>query len=125
MRAVDASDMAQRNSDSNIEDAYHEHWLSRCQDGIYEFHAPEFYLTKGVARFVNGRHRTLVLTQHLAEMPMALTSMDGYPLWAKQPSRISLQVLGVMSVRKVGEEEVFLFPDLPIRYLGYDDNIGK
>jgi len=124
MLAVDQTDLAQRNS-QRIEDAYHQHWLSPCPDGTYLFHAPEFYLTSGVARFINGRHRTLVLSKHLIEIPMALTNMDGYPIWAAHAHQSSLDVLARMYVRKVTAREAFSFPDLPVRYLGYDDNIGR
>ena len=121
---VDDIDLAERNS-QNIEDAYHEHWLSSCSDGSYLFRAPEFYLTQGKARFINGRHRMLVLSRHLAQIPMALANMDGYPVRATQPTSISERVLSKLAVRRTTKEEVFLFPDLPIRYLGYDVNIGK
>ena len=124
MLAVDQTDLAQRTS-QKIEDAYHEHWLSPCPDGSYLFHAPEFYLKNGVARFINGRHRTLVLSKHLIEIPMALTNIDGYPVYAAHAHQSSLDVLAAMSVRKATEQEAFCFPDLPVRYLGYDHNISK
>lgn len=123
MRIVDQYDLAQRNS-KNIESAYHEYWLSPCADGSYLFHAPQFYLTKGVAKFINGRHRTMLLSQHLTEIPMALTNMDGYPIWAANPHRTSADSLSQMSVRKLTEKDIFTFPDLPVKYLGYDHNIG-
>jgi hypothetical protein len=124
MRVVDSWDLEQRVS-KKIENAYHLHWLSRCADGTCLFHAPEFCLQEGIARFINGRHRTLVLTKHLKEIPMALTNMDGYPVYATHPHQISVQVLEQISTQKLTGEEVFEFPDLPLRYLGYDDNIGK
>lgn len=124
MRIVDQWDLAQRKS-KQIENAYHEHWFSECTDGSYLFHAPEFYLKEGVARFINGRHRTLVLGQHLNEIPMALTNMDGYPVCAPHPLQSSVKVLEQISTRKLTGEEIFEFPDLPQRYLGYDHNIGK
>ena len=124
MRIVDQSDLAQRNSE-NIENAYHEHWLSPCQDGSYLFHAPQFYLTKGVAKFINGRHRMVLLSQYLKVIPMALTNMDGYPIWAANPHQTSAQSLSQISMGKLTEEKVFTFPDLPVKYLGYDHNIGE
>ncbi len=124
MRVIDQSDLAQRNS-QDIKNVYHKHWLSDCQDGRYVFDAPQFYLTKGVARFINGRHRTLLLIKHLTEIPMALTGMDGYPIWATHPHQLSINSLNQMSVRKLTGQEIFTFPDLPIEYLGYDHNIGK
>lgn len=61
MRVFDKFDLAQRNS-ATIECIYHEHWLSLCPDGSYLFYAPQFCLTEGIARFINGRHRTLLLS---------------------------------------------------------------
>jgi len=124
MCAVDQSDLATRNS-LEIENAYHEHWFSLRPDGSYLFHAPEFYLNKGVAKFINGRHRTLLLSQHLANIPMALTNMDGYPIHAAHPHQSSTDILTKISVCKLTGKETFCFPDLPLRYLGYDHNIGK
>lgn len=124
IRIVDQQDLARRNSETII-DAYHEHWLASCEDGIYLFHAPEFYLEAGIARFINGRHRTLLLGRHLSEFPMALANMDGYPISASQPQPQSMEVLKQISKKKLDSREPFELPDLPIKYLGYDHNIGK
>ncbi len=124
MRVVDRWDLEQRES-KQIENAYHEHWLSKCADGTYLFHAPRFCLREGIARFINGRHRTLVLMQHLKEIPMALTNMDGCPVYAPHPLKISVQVLKQISTKRLTGDEVFEFPNLSLRYLGYDHNIGK
>lgn len=100
MRVVDQPDLAQRNS-IKIENAYHQHWLSECRDGSYLFQAAQFYLTQGAAKFINGRHRTLLPCQHLTEIPMALTNMDGHPIWSARPHQASLDSLSQMSVRKL------------------------
>lgn len=123
-RIVNTWDLAQRNSGS-IEDAYHEHWFCKNENGSFAFHAPEFYLRKGTASFINGRHRTLLLRRHLEEFPMALTNMDGYPVYSSQPTQESVQTLHQISIRKLTGKEIFDFPDLPVKYLGYDQNIGK
>lgn len=77
-----------------------------------------FYLEQGVAKFINGRHRTLVLRKHMALIPMALANMDGYPISAPAPQVISQQVLEVIAVSKLHGNEIFDFPDLTIKYLG-------
>ena len=124
MEIVDTWNLEQRES-TEIVDAYHEHWFREGDNGIKLFHAPEFYLRNGVAGFVNGRHRTLVLRRHLAEIPMALTNMDGFPMRALAPSKNSEMVLQQIAAKKLVGDEILAFPDLPIRYLGYDLNIGK
>lgn len=124
MSLVDSEDLALRKS-VVIEDAYHEHWLVQCQDESYQFHAPVIYITKGVVKFINGRHRTLLLGRHMKIIPMALASMDGFPPLAKKPRPESVEVFSKISDRKLTGTEVFEFPDLPIKYLGYDDNIRK
>ena len=124
MAIIDAKDLAQRKSEI-IEDAYHVHWLTPCADGSYQFHAPEFYLTKGIVKFINGRHRTLLLVKHLEYIPMALTNMDGFPPFATGPRPESLKALAKISVQRLTDNEILEFPELPIKYLGYDDNIGK
>jgi hypothetical protein len=124
MRIVDKENLKARESEV-IRDAYHKYWFEQGENGILQFHAPEFYLTNGIAQFVNGRHRTLLLSRYLDTMPMALTNMDGYPMDEEEPSKRSLDVLNKISIREIEEGEVFEFPDLPIRYLGYDPNIGK
>jgi hypothetical protein len=124
MRVVDQVDLATRDS-QQIENAFHEHWLSPLPDGSYLFRAPEFYLRDGVARFINGRHRTLVLAQSMSEIPMALTNMDLYPVHSVRPRQSSVDTLKRISVRQLSPGEVLAFPDLQIRYLGFDHNIGK
>lgn len=108
-----------------IVDAFHVHWLRTDPAGIVRFHAPEFYLTQGVASFINGRHRTLVLANHRAEIPMALTNMDLFPLMGAGPSQESFAVLQRLSVRTLDTDETVELPDLPVKYLGFDLNIGK
>ena len=81
MSLVDSWDLSQRNSEA-IVDAYHIHWFEIDEDGIHRFHAPEFYLTKGLAGFIDGRHRTLLLSKYLEAIPMALTNMDELPIYS-------------------------------------------
>jgi hypothetical protein len=124
MAIIDAHDLEQRKSET-IEDAYHEHWFTQHEDGSYQFHAPEFYLTRGIVKFINGRHRTLLLGKHLKRIPMALTNMDGFPILATSPRQESIKALDKISAQKLTVNEILEFPDLPIKNLGYDDNIGK
>lgn len=123
MKIVCPEDLALRDS-LEIKDSFHVHWFQQKNNELY-FHAPEFYLTKGIARFINGRHRTLLLAKHLREFPMALTNMDGFPVFADYPSLESCEALEKFSINKLNGSESFSFPDLPIEYLGFDYNILK
>ena len=123
MLFVDKHDLAQRNS-LTIVHAYHKHWLSKCEGDIFSFHAPQFYINDGTIKFINGRHRTLLLSEYMKEIPMALTSMD-IQLFSSNSSRQNcLNCLQKISIKRISEQDIFDFPDLPIRYLGYDENIG-
>jgi hypothetical protein len=124
MALVDAQDLALRKSET-IDDAYHEHWLIQCQDGSYHFHAPVIYINRGAIKFINGRHRTLVLSRHMQEIPMALASIDGSPPSTITTRTASMETLTAISRKKLTSSEAFDFSELPIKYLGYDDNIGK
>lgn len=124
MALVDSQDLALLNSEV-IEDAYHEHWFIQCQDQSYQFHAPVIYVTKGVVKFINGRHRTLLLGRHMKMIPIALANIDGSPPLAKKYRPESVEAFSKISENKLTGTEVFDFPDLPLKYLGYDDNIGK
>jgi hypothetical protein len=124
MSIVDENYLAQ-NESMEIIDTFHKYWFSRNGENEILFHPPEFYLEKGVARFINGRHRTLVLYKHMNEIPMALTNMDGYPVFADSSHQLSKNVLNNIAISKLKGDEVFDFPDLPIEYLGYDINLGK
>lgn len=119
MRVVDPDDLECRDS-KIIHDSYHEHWF-RGQ----LFLPPVFYLTKGVARFINGRHRTLVMIKHMDQIPMALANMDGYPNFTETPHQLSRKVLRHISLARLNGKEEFIFPDLPITYFGFDLNLGK
>lgn len=107
------------------QNAYHIYWLSEGASGVYEFEPPVFYIAQGVAKFINGRHRTLVLRKHMPAIPMALAHIDGCLTFSPAPQLTSQQVLEAIVVSKLDGNEIFEFPDLAIEYLGYDHNLGK
>ena len=112
---VDTSDLAQRQS-LDINDAYHKYWFRLAANGDLAFEVPVFYLRSGIAKFINGRHRALLLHRHLAAFPMAVADVD--------KSAESSFALRKISIRELHGGERFRFPDLPIRYLGFDYNLG-
>ena len=104
MRHVDREDLARRES-KKVVDCYLSSWFHRGQNGIYFFNPPAFYLDKGQALFINGRHRTVLLSRYLEVLPMALTQMDS----------ASESVLREIVQGGIDLDEVFVLPDLPMR----------
>ena len=103
MSCVDPWDLAQRDS-SEILDAYHPNWFRKDNEEATYFTPPAFYLTNGIARFINGQHRALVLAKHLEILPMALTESD----------IASDDVLKRIVNREILANDEVLLPDLPI-----------
>jgi hypothetical protein len=103
LKVVDHNDLACRNS-KEIEFCFHEAWFYTDNDHM-KFIAPAFLLNDGVARFINGRHRAVLLSKYLDLIPMALTSNDSE----------SLHLLDNIVEREISRFEWFEFPDLPIK----------
>ncbi len=102
MNRVDHFDLAFRESET-IVDAYLESWF-RYSDGHVFFTVPAFYLKDGVARFINGRHRTVLLFRHLEIAPMAVTAIP-------PPDRAVVQEIAASLAY---DGDVVDLPDLPI-----------
>jgi hypothetical protein len=59
-------------------DAYLNEWFGPPnENGICSFSLPAVWLKGGRISFINGRHRTAVLVEHLEILPMALTNDAG------------------------------------------------
>ncbi|MDO6686138.1 MULTISPECIES: hypothetical protein [unclassified Agarivorans] len=121
---VDEEDLACRES-AIINDAYHQHWFSEGEDPVKEFALPVIYLRHGIAKFINGRHRTLVLSKHLNAIPMAIAALQTAPFVSKAEFALNCETLSRLVIRKIKSDEVFTFPELPVEYLGFDLNLGK
>jgi hypothetical protein len=81
-RCVAEGDLASRES-GKIEDWYLSKWFVRSADGDVLFSLPAFYLQESRAYFINGRHRSLLMSRYLEVIPMAVTQMDktAVPSW--------------------------------------------
>ena len=93
--AVDKSDLAMRDS-KIVENYYRSDWFS--DDEVF-FIPPVFNMKH--RQFINGRHRTVLLSHHLKSFPMTIFMHD--PLIDK------------FAIREMKEGEVFELPDLPIK----------
>ena len=56
--------------------AYLTDWFRPLEHGGVSFSLPSVYLKDGRIAFINGRHRTAVLIEHLELLPMAITNAD-------------------------------------------------
>jgi hypothetical protein len=86
-----------------IRDRYLAGWWS-VVGGERRFSLPAFYLSKRRALFIDGRHRTALLSRHLTVVPLALTQSD----------LLSADVLQRIVLRPIGLDEMISLPDLPI-----------
>jgi hypothetical protein len=102
MSCVDAKDFACRES-AIVQDYYLADWFY-CENGQRFFNLPAFYLKKGCAFFINGRHRTVVLARYLELLPMALTQIDNE----------SEGLLERLVERPLADGDPIVLPDLPI-----------
>ncbi len=100
---VNQADLACRDSQV-IEDFYRTAWFE-FRHKQWFFNPPAFYLKQGSAFFINGRHRSLLLSRHLPLVPMSLTQVD----------QESKAVLSRINRGQIALTEVFELPDLPMR----------
>lgn len=102
-RCVDHENLACRDS-TTVENFYLSNWFHE-NGGLIYFSVPAFYLEQGRAYFINGRHRTVLLSRYLALLPMALTQVDTR----------SAATLEQIAERAIALDESFDLPDLPVR----------
>ena len=99
---VDQEDFACR--ESQIKPVYLANWFYSTTGGERRFLLPAFYLKRGRVYFVNGRHRTALLLDHLDLLPMSLADVDVD----------SCAILARIVDKELDPEEQFELPDLPI-----------
>lgn len=111
----DQKDLASRqNSDKRLERKYHENWI-HVEKNL--FCVPSFYIRNGQAFVGIGRHRLMLLSKIVTELPVAFEEF-------KDDRKDSHEVYDEIVIRDLVPDEPFDFPDLPIENLGDDCN-GK
>ena len=123
---IDKSDLSCRESE-NIQDLYHRDWFFE-KNGEGYFTPPTVFIDYGVIKFINGRHRVILLSRHLDAFPLLIGNLDH--VCGKTTER-SLSVLQEITMRKLEEHSIFNnLPDLeygnfpsewPARATGTDD----
>ncbi|EJV9415944.1 hypothetical protein BOO22_21100 [Vibrio cidicii] len=105
---VDLEDFECRKSNT-IEPAYHRHWF----EAETMFLPPIMYFKDGKIRFINGRHRTALLFDHLSEIPVIFLSA-GASCFASTGEIEHTQMLMDSMLNPLDVDKYFDFPTLPI-----------
>ena len=101
---ADEDDVKCRNSEI-IADLYHPDWFFTF-DGHDYFSPPAIYIVDGVVKFINGRHRTILLSRHLDAFPMLIGNLDMDHCGGGATEK-SLNVLSEITVGELTEHSIF------------------
>lgn len=97
------NDLAIRES-AHVADFYLAGWFHRGPDDVLSFNPPAFYFNQGAILFINGRHRTVLLSRYMDRIPMALT----------RPDQHDDPTMQLISAGGIDPAELITLPDLPI-----------
>jgi hypothetical protein len=103
---------ARQNADRPVLDKYHKNWV---HNGVML--VPSFHIRDDNARVGMGRHRLIMLSRHMTEIPAA------FELEYSESSTLE-KILSTIVLRKIDEFEEFEYPNLPTEDLGSDINGG-
>ena len=101
---ADPADLKCRDSEV-IEDLYHPDWFFEYNGEEY-FSPPAVYIEDGVVKFINGRHRTLLLSQYLEAFPLLIGNLD-LDCDGETATSKSIEVLNEITVDQLTEDSVF------------------
>jgi hypothetical protein len=101
---ADPADLKCRDSDV-IEDLYHPDWFFEYK-GAEHFTPPAVYIENGVIKFINGRHRTLLLSRYLEAFPLLIGNLD-LDCCGETATAKSIEVLNEITVDQLAEHSVF------------------
>jgi len=100
----DPEDLKCRNSEV-IKDLYHPDWFFEINGKEY-FDPPAAYIEKGVIKFINGRHRSVLLSRHIEEFPLLIGNLDMDHCGGTATS-MSVEVLIKITANQFSEHSVF------------------
>ena len=104
LQYTDSTDLQCRDSEE-IDDCYHRDWFFEYNNEKY-FEPPAIYITEGVIKFINGRHRSILLSRHIEEFPLLIGNIDMDTHWGTASSK-SIDVLNKITVKPFAEHSVF------------------
>jgi len=102
---VDPNNLALRDS-KKVEKCYHSGWFIKRENKPWYFEPARFYFDNRRILFLNGRHRTILLSRYLDVLPMA-------KIWGTYPT--CQNIWNEVKEREIELEEEFQLPDLLIR----------
>lgn len=105
---ADPADLECRDS-REVQDLYHPDWFFDYHGSKY-FTPPAVYIERGSIKFINGRHRALLLARHLEAFPLLIGNLD-LDRCGGTATELSIQVLNEITVRQFAEHTIF--KDLP------------
>jgi hypothetical protein len=88
-----------------IENLYSKYWF-RQSNGEEYFIPPAVYIEDGNIKFINGRHRTLVLKNYLNELPLLVGNLD-HDNFGEKATVKSKQVLNEITLKQFHEHSIF------------------
>lgn len=104
MEHIDVGDLNCRASEV-IQNLYHKDWFFELNGSAY-FSPPSANIDDGVIKFINGRHRSILLSRHLSEFPFLIGNLDLDTCGGTATSR-SLEVLKKITSGKIVEHSFF------------------
>ena len=88
-----------------IEDLYHPDWFFEYKGEEY-FKPPAVYIEDGIIKFINGKHRTQLLSKYLDTFPLLIGNLDR-DCDGETPTAKSIAVLNEITADQFIEHSVF------------------
>jgi hypothetical protein len=113
MEVVDKDNLACRDSEI-VDDQYHADWFYEYE-GISYFEVPVIQIHSGSITFINGRHRTIVLSRFLGSFPVAVGNIDcDHVFGSRTRTRTSLDTYDSICAVELEEHASIGLPNLPL-----------
>ena len=109
MAHIDQEDISCREANT-IKDEYHKDWFHESS-GVTYFTPPAAYIENGRIKFINGRHRCILLARHLQTFPFLIGNIDSDHIDGK-PTSVSLDVMSDIKEDDLEENTIFRLPEL-------------
>jgi hypothetical protein len=110
LKHVDLANLECRDS-KIVKDLYHPDWFFEFNGEEY-FTPPAVYIENGIIKFINGRHRTVLLSRHLDTFPLLIGNLD-MDHFGGTATEKSTEILNKIMVDSFVEHSIFMnLPEL-------------